>query len=65
MPLPLQWISSIVPITPFLEVVRKLAVMGGGVEHITSQAFHLLILTVVSGVAVYFRFKYISGRMRA
>ena len=65
MPLPLQWISSIVPITPFLEVVRKLAVMGGGVEHITSQAFHLLILAVVSGVAVYFRFKYISGRMRA
>jgi uncharacterized membrane-anchored protein len=39
--------------------------MGGGVEHITSQAFHLLILAVVSGVAVYFRFKYISGRMRA
>ncbi len=36
--------------------------MGGGIEHVTSQALHLLILAIVSGVAVYFRFKAIAGR---
>ncbi len=62
MPLPLQWISSLIPITPFLEIVRKLAIMGGGAEHITSQALHLLILALISGVAVYFRFRFIARK---
>ena len=64
MPIPLQWISSMIPITPYLEIVRKLAIMGGGVEHITSQALHLLILAIISGATVYFRFQYVAKHQR-
>ena len=60
MPLPLQWLSKMLPISPMLASVRKLTVMGGSFEHIISPLINLLILDIVFYIAVYFRFRYLA-----
>ena len=62
MPLPLQWLSKMLPISPMLESVRKLTVMGGSFEHIISPLINLLILGIVFYIAVYFRFRYLANK---
>ena len=62
MPLPLQWLSKLMPISPMLQSVRKLTVMGGGFEHIILPLINLLILGLVFYIAVYFRFRYLANR---
>ena len=59
MPVPLQWLSKMLPISPMLESVRKLTVMGGGAEHIIAPLINLLILGIAFYIAVYFRFRYL------
>ena len=61
MPLPLQWLSKMMPISPMLESVRKLTVMGGSFEHIISPLINLLILGIVFYIAVYFRYRYLAN----
>ena len=61
MPLPLQWLSKMMPISPMLESVRKLTVMGGSFEHIIYPLINLLILGIVFYIAVYFRFRYLKN----
>jgi len=62
MPLPLQWLSKMLPISPMLESVRKLTVMGGSFEHIIFPLINLLILGIIFYTAVYFRFRYLINR---
>ena len=59
MPVPLQWLSKLMPISPMLESVRKLTVMGGSFEHIIIPLINLLVLGAVFYIALYFRFKYL------
>ena len=63
MPLPLQWLSKMMPISPMLESVRKLTVMGGGFEHIIIPLINLLVLVIVFYIAVYFRFRYLAKKI--
>ena len=63
MPLPLQWLSKMMPISPMLESVRKLTVMGGGFEHIIMPLINLLVLVIVFYIAVYFRFRYLANKI--
>ncbi len=60
MPMPLQWLSKMLPISPMLESVRKLTVMGGSFEHIILPLINLLILGGIFYLAVYFRYRYLA-----
>jgi ABC-2 type transport system permease protein len=62
MPLPLQWLSKLMPISPMLESVRKLTVMGGSFEHIITPLINLLILGIIFYISVYFRFRYLANK---
>ena len=45
MPLPLQWLSALIPTTPIMEAITRLIVMGGDWSDIIYQFLHLTILT--------------------
>ena len=62
MPLPLQWIASIIPTTPMMEAMKRLYVMGGGWYDIHSQLLHLLILTGSAFVLLIWRLNYMKNQ---
>ncbi len=57
MPLPLQFVSKIVPATYFLNIVRGIMLKGSGIEILASQAGFLLILMVIFMTLAVKRFK--------
>ena len=57
MPVPLQFVSKIVPATYFLNIVRGIMLKGSGIEVLASQAGFLLILMVVFMTLAVKRFK--------
>ncbi len=60
MPVFMQWISHLVPTSPFFRAFIKLATMDGGWQHIMPQFINLLILCIVAGVLTFWRLTYLS-----
>lgn len=60
MPVPIQWLSYIVPTTPLMHAVTKLFVMEGSFLDILPELKHLTILLISYSVILLllFRFKY-------
>ena len=61
MPLPIKWLSGFIPTTPFFSGFIKLSVMGGGWLSVKGYVLHLIILTVVSFVAMMWRWRYLEA----
>jgi ABC-2 type transport system permease protein len=57
MPVALQYISSCLPTTPYLNSFIRLTQMGAGWSNIMSQFYHLLILTGILGLISFVRMK--------
>ncbi len=55
MPVFMQWISHLVPTSPFFRAFVKLATMGGSWQHIIPQFINLLILCIIFGVLTFWR----------
>jgi len=53
MPVPLQWLSSLLPTTPMMEAMSRLYIMGGNWNDISNQFVHLIYLAALfSGLLV-------------
>lgn len=63
MPLPVQWLSALIPTTPMMEAVTRLLVMGGEWEDVVSQILHLLILLLISTVLIIWRLRFFRNRL--
>jgi ABC-2 type transport system permease protein len=63
MPLPIKWLSGLIPTTPFFNGFIKLSVMGGGWASVKGYAFHLIVLVLVSFVAVVWRWRYLEKNL--
>ena len=64
MPVVLQWVSYTIPTTPFFASFIKINMMGAGWEHITPYLINLIILTVMSGFALYLRLRYLRDNLQ-
>ena len=62
MPMPLQWLSAIIPTTPIMEAMTKLYVMGGSWADIEPQFFHLVYLLVVAYMLLIWRLFYLRRK---
>lgn len=63
MPLFVQFISNLIPLSPFFVFLKKLAVMGVDYHLYLKEVIQLLILLIIGFVAAYFRFRYLQKRM--
>jgi len=59
MPVALQVISNLTPLTPYLNGFQKITQMGAGWNEVLPQIFQLLILILIVLCATYFRMKYL------
>jgi len=59
MPWLLQAISQFIPFTPFINAFTRITQMRAGVYDVIPQIFHLVILSLIGIIAVYFRMKYV------
>jgi ABC-2 type transport system permease protein len=59
MPWLLQAISQFIPFTPFINAFTRITQMGAGLNDVIPQILHLVILSLIGILAVYFRMKYV------
>jgi ABC-2 type transport system permease protein len=59
MPWLLQVISQFIPFTPFINAFTRITQMGAGLYDVIPQILHLVILSLIGILAVYFRMKYV------
>ncbi len=64
MPLPLQWLSAIIPTTPIMEAMTKLYVMGGTWKDVEPQFFHLVYLMAVAYMLLMWRLFYLRKKAK-
>ena len=57
MPVFLQLIAYLIPLTPFLNAYQRITQMGAGWNDVVVQIFHLLILSILGFTASYYRMK--------
>ena len=57
MPVILQWISQIIPFTPFVNAFMRITQMGAGFYEVVPQIIHLSILCIVGYIALHFRMR--------
>ncbi len=58
MPLPLQYVSKVLPLTYAVDALRKVMVLGVGIDGVAFQLFLLLIIgtvTILIGVPLFDR----------
>jgi ABC-2 type transport system permease protein len=61
MPFFVQWISALIPTTPFFKAFIKLTVMDGGWQHIMPQFINLLLLCFLFGALAFWRLRYLKN----
>ena len=59
MPMALQIISQFIPFTPFINAFSRITQMGAGLNAVIPQVLHLVILSLIGIISVYFRMKYV------
>jgi ABC-2 type transport system permease protein len=59
MPWLLQAISQFIPFTPFINAFTRITQMGAVLYDVIPQIMHLIILSLIGIIAVYFRMKYV------
>jgi len=64
MPVPIQWLSQIIPTTHFLHAGTKIVVMGGSWTDVAVDIYKLLILLGVLSLLTAWRLKSINNRTR-
>ncbi|WP_316837171.1 ABC transporter permease [Pedobacter nutrimenti] len=62
LPLPLQWISSLLPTTPFIKIYTAIVQAGAGITTDFGTLFHLILLWLLYSVLAYYRIYRISKK---
>lgn len=62
MPLPLQWLSALLPTTPIMEAMTRLYVMGGSWADVEQQFFHIVYLLVGGYMLLMWRMFYLRKK---
>lgn len=62
MPLPLQWLSALLPTTPIMEAMTRLYVMGGSWADVEPQFFHIIYLLVGGYMLLMWRMFYLRKK---
>jgi ABC-2 type transport system permease protein len=57
MPAPLQWLSYLLPGTPYLTAMGRITTMGAGWSQITENLIHLLVLVVTGYLLAVYRLR--------
>ena len=65
MPKSMQWISQLIPITPFLDIFNRIIYLGANFSEVRPAIIHLLILTVLGLSVTFFRMKVIFRKKLA
>jgi ABC-2 type transport system permease protein len=59
MPWVLQAIAQFIPFTPFINAFTRITQMGAGLYDVIPQILHLVILSLIGVIALYYRMKFV------
>ncbi|HWW40952.1 ABC transporter permease [Pedobacter sp.] len=62
LPLPLQWISSLLPTTPFIKIYTAIVQAGASITTDLGTLFHLILLWLLYSILAYYRIHIISKK---
>lgn len=64
MPLVLQFASNLIPLQPFLEFIKRHAIMGVDHHLYSNSIIHLLLLLLLGYIVAYLRFSHLQKKMQ-